>query len=344
MLGVTQVTAQVHEQNKALRMDRTTAQKCSALMAKQHGVISRAQAVDLDCSAASIKWQTARGEWVRLMWGVYADASSPKTPLQRLMAVCLAAGAGALATSVSAAWVWGLSVEPAVHQLLVTGGRPRHLAGAVIRRTSFLKPLDLTRRDGIPVTTVDRTIIECARDLEEARLRQVVETALRMRLTYPARVERRLDQLVSQGRRGSGTLREILAEMNDGQLPTESELESAFLRLCRRARLNPIRQLNVRDTAFIGRVDFCFIDERVIVEVDGRASHTIRADFEKDRRRDARLHAQGWTVLRFSWRQVTREPETVLAALRKQLALAQESRWSAQGSASASSLTSRPRE
>lgn len=244
-----------------------------------------------------------------------------------MMMYCLAGGPDAYASSLTAAWLWGVGPKPPRPHLLIANQRTRLIKGAHVRRTANLAIKDTTKRNGIPVTTVDRTIIECARDLEEASLRQVVENAMRSRLTYPARVERRLNELVSQGRRGSGTLRKVLAELNDGQLPTESELESAFVRLCRRAKLHPIRQVSIRDGAFIGRVDFCFPDEMVIVEVDGRASHTIRVDFERDRRRDARLHTEGWTVLRFSWHQVTREPETVIAALRKRLAIAQESRW-----------------
>ena len=167
---------------------------------------------------------------------------------------------------------------------------------------------------------VDRTLIECARDLDEASLRQVVEQALRLRLTYPGRVEKRLNQLVAKGRRGSGRLRKILAELNDGEAPTESELESAFRRLCRRAELSPSRQVWVKDTSVIGRVDFAFNEYKVVVELDGRRWHSTKSDIERDRRREARLFAEGWVVLRFTWDQVKNEPQAIVAALRRTLA------------------------
>jgi very-short-patch-repair endonuclease len=65
--------------------------------------------------------------------------------------------------------------------------------------------------------------------------------------------------------------------------------------------------------------DFLWRAERLIVETDGWESHGTRKAFEDDRRRDRRLSVAGWTVVRFTWRDVEREPAEVietLAALR----------------------------
>ena len=327
MLGVARVIYRQKHGSEHRAMERTALIRCAGLMARQRGLISRPQALALGLSSRSIEGRIDRGEWVTLRRGIYAEAGAPPGSLQRLMAICLAGGPDTYVTSKSAAWLWDLAKEPSRHFLITTRPRARSTPQASMRRTTSLGIVDTTTRYGIPVTTVDRTIIECARDLDEASLRQIIEKALRVRLTYPGRVEKRLAELVSQGRRGSGSLRKILAEINDGQPPTESELESAFLQLCRRAKLKPTRQVNVHDETFIGRVDFCFRDEMVIVEVDGRDSHTTRFDFENDRARDARLTAAGWTVLRFTWRQVKKQPDEVIAALHRTLGHARDRRW-----------------
>ncbi len=66
-------------------------------------------------------------------------------------------------------------------------------------------------------------------------------------------------------------------------------------------------------------VDAVWTQQRVVVELDGYEFHRTRGAFERDRERDARLAADGWLVLRFSWRQVIHEPETVIEALRATL-------------------------
>ena len=56
-------------------------------------------------------------------------------------------------------------------------------------------------------------------------------------------------------------------------------------------------------------VDASWDDHKLVVELDGYEYHRTRAAFERDRRRDAMLRTEGWTVLRFSWRQVVDDPE-----------------------------------
>ena len=62
-------------------------------------------------------------------------------------------------------------------------------------------------------------------------------------------------------------------------------------------------------------VDCLWPDERVAVELDGRAAHARIAAFEEDRARDAALTAIGLRPLRFTWHRVTREGGDVVAEL-----------------------------
>src|SRR5262249_5198006 len=88
---------------------------------------------------------------------------------------------------------------------------------------------------------------------------------------------------------------------------TRSGLEDEFLVLCDRYEI-PRPRVNTFVEGFL--VDFCWPDERLIVETDG-PHHLSRAAFERDRARDARLTALDWRVMRFTRRQVRRDPEIV---------------------------------
>lgn len=98
---------------------------------------------------------------------------------------------------------------------------------------------------------------------------------------------------------------------------SRSELEHRFLRLCRRHRI-PAPEVNVRIGPFL--VDFLWRDERLIVETDGYRFHRTRSAFEADRARDVELKLLGYTVVRFTHRQVMDEPSQVAQTLRVLLA------------------------
>ncbi len=70
---------------------------------------------------------------------------------------------------------------------------------------------------------------------------------------------------------------------------------------------------NVRRAGW--EVDAVWDRQRLVVEVDGYRYHRTRAKFERDRRKDGQLLLAGYRVLRITWRQLTREPETVVAVI-----------------------------
>jgi very-short-patch-repair endonuclease len=97
------------------------------------------------------------------------------------------------------------------------------------------------------------------------------------------------------------------------EAPTRSRLERRMLALCRRHHL-PKPETNVRVGPFL--VDFLWRDQRLIAETDSFEHHGDRAAFEADRARDARLKLMGYTVVRFTWRQMVDQPERVAATIR----------------------------
>jgi very-short-patch-repair endonuclease len=111
-------------------------------------------------------------------------------------------------------------------------------------------------------------------------------------------------------------VRSVLARY-EGSTLTDGELEERFLALCRKASLpSPAVNEWIRlDDGIAYKADFLWRARRLIVETDGWGSHGTRRAFENDRRRDRRLRLAGWDVVRFTWRDVEREPEEVIDAL-----------------------------
>jgi very-short-patch-repair endonuclease len=119
-------------------------------------------------------------------------------------------------------------------------------------------------------------------------------------------------------RKGRGNLVALL-DREHGPAFTRSEAERRLLELVRAAAL-PSPDANAR---LAGReVDFLWRDAGLVVEVDGYVFHSSRASFERDRRRDAELQAQGFRVLRVTWRQIVEEPHAVVARIAQALVAA----------------------
>jgi very-short-patch-repair endonuclease len=165
------------------------------------------------------------------------------------------------------------------------GRRKRH--GLLIHR-SYLPPSDTTVRSGIPITTPARTIGDLKRGVSAATVRKAIREA----------EFRGLD----------------LGDIETDR--TRSELERAFLRLCRRHHL-PEPEVNVGVGGFT--VDFLWRAQRLVVETDGYGAHRGRRAFEDDRERELALGMIGIRLRRFSDRQVHTRPARVAAAVRSAL-------------------------
>jgi very-short-patch-repair endonuclease len=180
------------------------------------------------------------------------------------------------------------AVDARVHVTVSSGaGRRRH--GIVVHRSRTLRPGHVIERLGIPVAIPARTLSDLRRTLPRSQFEAALREAEFLKL--PVNLSLEPDR-------------------------TRSELEARFLALCRRHRL-PTPDVNVRVGLFI--VVFFWPDQGLIVELDGYRAHGSRSAFEADRARDAQLTASGFTVLRFTWRQLTDNPGAVAVALRELL-------------------------
>ena len=294
----------------------------SRVIAAQHGLITRAQAVAAGASTDSIDRRCGRGAWVRVAPAVYRVASAESSWEQDVMLAILSVAVEAVASHQTAAILWQLTDQDRYPIHIVTS-RPRWKARAfqVHRSTDLAEPY-VTIYSGIPVTTPTRTIIDVAATSPAWRAERVLDTALRKGLTSLDELAEIVSDLARQGRRGVKLVRELIDARADWIGVTESELEDQFRRLLNELDLPlPLTQYEVSDNGgFVARVDFAYPDQEVAIELDGFAFHTDPASFTLDRERQNRLLMAGFRVLRYTARDLRSRPKQVAQELQRALA------------------------
>lgn len=266
---------------------------------------------------AQIRVRVRRGSLHGVHRGVYSVGRPLVGSHGTLMAAVLASGPGAVLSHRSAGWLWGIVPlsrrSPEVTR--ATGWRgPR---GVRLYRSAI--PADeLCALEGIPATGLARTFLDLAADSSQDRLERAWDEAevrgLRDRLSIPMLLER------YPRRPGAGSLRKLLVDERSARGIIRRELEARFKEALNRTDL-PRPRLNA-DIAVRGRffeADCLWAEQRVIVELDGRATHGTDRAFEKDRERDRLLQAEGWRVIRVTWRQLRDDAPAVIEDLRRVL-------------------------
>ena len=238
------------------------------------------------------------------------------------MAAVLACGEGALLSHRSAV---------ALHELLGGGGagidvtvpgrRGVSRPGLRVHRPACLSDADRAMVRGIPCTSVPRTLLDLAQVASPRILERACDQAEVLRVLDMNAVRELLVR--RKGHPGVRRLRAVLETGHLGESIPRSALEERFLRLCRRSDLPP-PEVNVWMT--LGgeetEVDFLWRRPRVVVEVDSFATHGTRQAFQRDHRRDQMLRLGGWEVVRFTWDDVTKDPEHVMEVVHATLASA----------------------
>jgi predicted transcriptional regulator of viral defense system len=285
------------------------------LAERQHGVISLPQLQCLGLSARAVRDRVAAGRLTRIHRGVYAVGHGRLTLRGHWMAAVLAYGPKAVLSHRSAAALHGIRPDnrPKTDVTLPSrSARPR--PRIEVHASTTLEPADVTTVDGIPCTSLARTLLDLAEVVEKRAVEKAINQAEAMRRFDLRAVEEVLSR--AAGRRGAAVLKRVLAEY-EGPTLTDRELEDRFLALCRSASVPrpAVNEWITLDGGVAYKADFLWRAERLIVETDGWGSHGTRQAFENDRRRDRRLSVAGWTVVRFTWRDVEREPGEVTETL-----------------------------
>lgn len=290
----------------------------AGLAGRQHGVVTRPQLLRAGVSANAIDHRV-KARWLRpIHRGVYVIDPMAGAHT-RAMAAVLAAGPGAVLSHRSAAVEWRLIPDlggAVTVEVTVPHGRDggRHRPRIRAHRVSSLASDEVAKLNGMAITSASRTLLDIASIVRYREVEQAVARAESQGLTSHAK----LMALLARHPRwpGRGALRAILGE-ESGPALTRSKAEERFLALVRKARM-PEPEVNVKTQGY--EVDFYWRENRLVVEIDGRAYHSSARSFQRDRDRDGVLVAAGLRVMRVTWYQVVNEPEVLLVRLAQALA------------------------
>jgi very-short-patch-repair endonuclease/predicted transcriptional regulator of viral defense system len=292
---------------------RSWDQEIARLAERQYGVVARRQLLELGVGKKAIDGRIQRGRLHEFFRGVYVVGARRIGRKGRWMAAVLAAGEGSVLSHRSAARLWG--VMPLATEWIDVICPP----GRIVRRRGIVSHESTVAGDercvvdGIPVTSIFRTIFDLAavvslRELERA-LHEAEVRELRDRVSLPMLLER------YPGRRGARNLRAVLGSEEPVGW-TRNDFEEAFLALVDAYGL--LRPRMNADLALRGRffeVDALWEEQRVALELDSRGVHGTKKRFESDRQRDRILVAEGWRTMRVTWWQLQDEPEEIATDL-----------------------------
>jgi hypothetical protein len=228
------------------------------------------------------------------------------------MAAVIACGQGAVLSHLDAAALWEIYKSKGV-RIHVLASWNRRVTGLWIHRARRLHPEDVTVHEGIPVTTVARTLVDLTDVLGRDRVLRAMREAEYLGLLDPDTLNAAVKR--AHGRRNVKALKNAIAIHNPGQI-VRDELEHRFLELIRPVGIPaPETNVKVRTKRRTYTVDCLWRDQGVAVELDGRAAHVRASAFEEDRERDAALSAIGLRPVRFTWQRVRHHGDEVRADL-----------------------------
>jgi very-short-patch-repair endonuclease len=225
------------------------------------------------------------------------------------MAAVLAYGPGTVLSHRPGGAHWQIVRDRGLCEVTVPQAR-RSRSGIRVHKARL--PADeITVQEGIPVTTVPRTVFDFAAEASQRELERAINEAEVLRLWD----ELSLDHLLHRYPRhkGNRAVRAALSRRRAGATVTKSDLEEMLITLMDSAGI-PRPEINAIVEGF--EVDAVWRDVRLVVELDGRDTHGTAAAFENDRHRDRVLQVAGWRVVRITYRQMRDTPRAVVGDVR----------------------------
>lgn len=293
--------------------------RIALIAGSQHGAFNHRQAAAAGASRDQIKRRLESGEWTALDRGTYGLESSAATWHREVIAAVLSKNR-AFASGFTAGRLHRLpDCWNSTPEITIPFTGSARSAIARVRRRSDFTAIEVTMVDGIPVSSVPETVFDLARVMRPGRLRRVIDHALALDHATVDDLRGVLTRVEGSRLKGTVAFRESIAELSDDYVPSQTALERLLFDALEGHGLPPIdRQVSMPWWDRLPhRVDAVIHDWRLILEADGRAYHTKRDDFERDRERDNLAVAHGYRVMRFTWRMLTDGPEQVLRLVRE---------------------------
>lgn len=279
-------------------------------MAANHGVLHRERLLALGLTASAISRRVRAGRLFRVAANVYA-LLPPTTRESWWMAAVLTSGPGAVLSHESASALYGgdriarrvAAPGPGIH---VTATRRSVAAPFVtLHRAGTLDVRDASTHRGIPVTSIERTIVDMGSMRSEHQLADLVHE---LTIRYDVHIAY-VEALAERRRSGwhhAETVLGALALITSGVRGTRSELEDRFLEMLDAAGIRrPRMNIKVRIDGQNWEQDAIWEDAGLVIELDGRRTHGRPRNVRDDRLKDEALGSIGRRVMRLRWIDVT---------------------------------------
>ena len=278
----------------------------------RHGAFTRRMAATVGVSARAVRVRIVAGTLAEPAPGVLVLTAMPATWQQRLSVATLATR-GSAASHRSAARLHRLDgFDADVVEVSALRDRTRARSAGIVHQVAALEPCDVIVMDGIPTTTVARTLADLGSVAPRRRVLKALDSARRsgVSTTWCRQTAERLHR---PGQAGTGVLLGLLDEAQGDRVP-ESWLERLVEELLAVPGIPPlVRQFVVRDDGgrFIARVDLAIPSIRLAIEAHSRRFHFGRGAGAADEERDLRLTASGWATLYLGYQHTRRPAEVV---------------------------------
>lgn len=270
--------------------------KLASQAAKQHGLVTAAQLVEVGFSRTAIWKRVANGRLFRIHRGVFSLTPPPHSRRRLWHAAVLAYGPRALLCGISSAELCGYAdTSSLIAHVAVPEGSGRSREGVCVHRHP-IDPRDIRKKHGIPCTSADRVLIDLAPHRTEPELETLLVAAESLHLIKRGRLAELIDE--RRGRPGMARLASIIALE---PAIVRSDLELIFLPIWREAGVSRPRvnfSIEVEGATLI--VDFAWPELRMVVEADSQRFHGDWESAARDRERDQLLAVEGWICHRFT--------------------------------------------
>lgn len=287
----------------------------AAIARDQRGVFTLDQGLACGFARSTITTRARRGAYEAIYPRVYGMAGSEDSWRRQALAAVLSTGATSAASHRTAAHLWGLTSRlPEEIEIVTVRHRRRDRGDFTVHESKDLVASDIVTVDGIPTTSAVRTVVDLGASAPPWLVERCLDTGLRKKLFTAWQVRCFVARVARPGRTGVGIIRPFLEERIAWAAITESELEDLFRSVV--APLNlpmPEEQYRLfgRADEFVGRFDFAYPQRDALIETDSEGWHMDPVSFQRDREKQNRAHALGWTVYRFTWRQLVDDPQSV---------------------------------
>ncbi len=259
-----------------------------------------------------------QGHLLAVARATYVIAGSPAT-LEQSLQIAVRSRTDALVSGRTAAWIHRLEGVAKPTRIEITGpatASARNPAGAV-RRSQHFANIATVDVGGCPVAAVEETLFRMAEYVEPRRIARFLDASMLVTPQSAGILGEIYLRHQGERMRGMAALRPLLLERLDSEMAaTESELEALADEVFRDAVLpEMLRQIPIPWAPGAGRVDRYIPQWRLIIELDGRRWHGRHDQFEMDRIRDNAAAANGYAVLRFTWRMLRTSPDECIAVI-----------------------------